>query len=176
MTSRRTRLSLETAAGSEEIVVSSLPHGWSVDRGGRAKSLELAVLADGRLSLLSEDGRQLCGRVLTEAGRGSALVSTRYGVSRVRIEDALHHRLTTSAHADDGGGEEILALMPGRVLQIATRKGEAVAPGDLLLVVEAMKMQNEIRCSKGGTVERVAVAPGEAVETGALLVAIGAEA
>ena len=176
MTVRRTRLSLDTASGAEEVVVSSSPQGWSVRRGGRATDLDVAALPDGRLSLLLENGRQLCGRVLPDGRHRGVLLSTREGIRRVRMEDALRHRLGASAETDDGSGEEIRALMPGRVLAVSTREGNKVAAGEILLVVEAMKMQNEIRCSKGGTVERVAVAPGEAVETGALLVAIGAEA
>jgi biotin carboxyl carrier protein len=175
LTVRRTRLSLETASGAEEVIVSSSPQGWSVLRGGRATGLDVAVLPDGRLSLLLEDGRQLCGRMVPDGKHRSVLLTTREGVSRVRIEDALRHRLGASAETDDGSGEEIRALMPGRVLAVSAREGDKVTAGELLLVVEAMKMQNEIRSSKGGTVDRVAVAPGEAVETGALLVAIGAE-
>lgn len=172
MTVRRTRLSLETASGAEELIVSSSPQGWSVRRGGRATGLDVAVLPDGRLSLLLEDGRQLCGRVLPDGKHRSVLLTTREGVSRVRMEDALRHRLGASAETDDGSGEEIRALMPGRVLAVSAREGSKVAAGEVLLVVEAMKMQNELRAPRDGVVERVSVGVGETIDLGDLLVVL----
>jgi biotin carboxyl carrier protein len=62
--------------------------------------------------------------------------------------------------------------MPGRVVEVSVAEGQTVAAGGILLVLEAMKMQNEIRASRGGVVARVAVAAGQAVDRGALLAAI----
>ncbi len=59
--------------------------------------------------------------------------------------------------------------MPGRVVEVAVAAGDRVEAGSLLLVLEAMKMQNEIRASRGGLVTRVVVEAGKAVEGGALL-------
>ena len=61
---------------------------------------------------------------------------------------------------------------PGRVASIAVSPGETVETGHALLVVEAMKMQNELRAPRAGTVRAVAVAAGQTVEAGALLVVI----
>ncbi|MDQ2970240.1 MAG: hypothetical protein M3R34_03780, partial [Acidobacteriota bacterium] len=132
LTVRRTRLALETASGSEEVIVSSSPKGWSVRRGEQMTELDVAVLPDGRLSLILEDGRQLSGRVLPDGRHRGVLLITREGIRRVRMEDALRHRLGASAEADDGSGEEIRALMPGRVLAVSTREGNKVAAGELL--------------------------------------------
>jgi len=169
---RRARLTLETSGGSEDVVVSSGPDGWAVERGGVRTVVDLAKLPDGRVSLVLEDGRQISGRVQPGSGRGEVLVSTRNGDVRVSIEDAVRHRLATTGDSDAGSGEEVRALMPGRVLEVAARPGESVLPGAVLLVLEAMKMQNEIRCSSAGTITRVEVSPGQAVETGFLMVSI----
>ena len=59
--------------------------------------------------------------------------------------------------------------MPGKVLRLLVRQGEAVEAGQRLLVVEAMKMQNEIRAPKSGTVEHVLVSEGQAVNAGHVL-------
>lgn len=75
----------------------------------------------------------------------------------------------TSAH---GGPTEIKAIIPGRVVAISVVPGEAVTAGQQLLVVEAMKMQNELRAPREGTIERVAVAPGRTIEVGDLLIVI----
>jgi biotin carboxyl carrier protein len=67
---------------------------------------------------------------------------------------------------------EVRAIIPGRVASLAVESGEAVEIGQALLVVEAMKMQNEIRAPRGGILRGVFVAAGQTVEAGALLVVI----
>jgi biotin carboxyl carrier protein len=62
--------------------------------------------------------------------------------------------------------------MPGRIVEVRVAPGDRVEPGALLLVLEAMEMQNEIRARAGGAVIRVSVSPGEAVERGAPLLAL----
>ena len=59
--------------------------------------------------------------------------------------------------------------MPGKVVRLLAKAGDAVEAGQGLLVVEAMKMQNEIRSPKRGTVERVLVTEGQAVNAGEVL-------
>src|SRR5262245_37109509 len=63
----------------------------------------------------------------------------------------------------------VRAPMPGRIVEVAVSPGQAVASGSLLLVVEAMKMQNELLASGPGRVEAVLVRVGDAVERGAEL-------
>jgi biotin carboxyl carrier protein len=64
-------------------------------------------------------------------------------------------------------------MIPGRVVAVAVARGDIVAAGQTLLVVEAMKMQNELRTPRDGTIERVAVAVGETIDLGDLLVVLG---
>jgi biotin carboxyl carrier protein len=71
-----------------------------------------------------------------------------------------------------GGPVEIRAIIPGRVIAVAVVPGDAVAAGDPLLVVEAMKMQNELRAPRSGTVARVQVGAGSTVEVGDVLVVL----
>ena len=63
----------------------------------------------------------------------------------------------------------LAAPMPGLVVQVAVQEGDDVAAGDTVLIVEAMKMENELRAAATARVTRVRVAPGEAVEKGQLL-------
>lgn len=74
--------------------------------------------------------------------------------------------------AGTAGQLEIRAIIPGRIVAVSVRPGEAVEPGQQLLVLEAMKMQNEIRAARSGTVEQVRAAVGQNVEVGDLLVVI----
>ena len=63
-------------------------------------------------------------------------------------------------------------MIPGRVLDVAVRAGEVVEAGQRVLVIEAMKMQNELRAPRGGVVTEVRVAAGQTVELGDLMLTI----
>lgn len=143
---------------------------------GRTVEAEAKRLPDGRLSLLFDDGRQVCGRVLARNG-GEVEVSTGAGSRRIALAEPLRDRLAhpAGAGAGESEGEEVRALMPGRVVEVAVCPGDRVEPGGLLLVLEAMKMQNEIRAVRGGRVVHVEVVPGRPVEGGARLVVLQAE-
>jgi biotin carboxyl carrier protein len=71
-----------------------------------------------------------------------------------------------------GSGGVIKALMPGRVVRVLVAKGETVRKGAGLLILEAMKMENEIQAPADGVVEEVLVEPGQTVESGAELMHI----
>ena len=77
-----------------------------------------------------------------------------------------------AASAAPAAGEQICAPMPGNILKINVAPGQKVEEGDVLIVLEAMKMENEIVATKSGTVAQVAVSKGAVVETGAPLVVI----
>ena len=78
-----------------------------------------------------------------------------------------------AAAAVTGAGEPIVAPMPGNILKINVSAGQAVKEGDVLVVLEAMKMENEILAPKNGTITQVMVSKGTTVDTGAPLVVIG---
>lgn len=67
------------------------------------------------------------------------------------------------------GRQQVVAPMPGKVVRVLVKAGDRVETGQGLLVVEAMKMQNEIRSPKGGTVERLHVKEGQLVNAGEVL-------
>lgn len=69
-------------------------------------------------------------------------------------------------------GEVVKSPMPGNILKINVSNGQKVNEGDVLLILEAMKMENEVVATKGGTVAQIVVAKGAVVETGAPLVVI----
>lgn len=69
-------------------------------------------------------------------------------------------------------GEVITSPMPGNILKINVTQGQKVNEGDVLIVLEAMKMENEISATKSGTVAQISVTKGAVVETGTPLVVI----
>jgi biotin carboxyl carrier protein len=162
--------------GPEQIAIALEGSRCVFTLGARTEQAEATRLPDGRLSLLFEDGRQVCGRVTTE-GEGEVEVTTGAGCRRIALAEPLRDRLA-HASGDSAMGdedEEVCAPMPGRVVEVAVAAGDLVSAGGLLLVLEAMKMQNEIRSVRGGRVLRVGVEPGRPVDGGARLVVLRAE-
>ena len=95
----------------------------------------------------------------------------------VEIEPAARAQLRERASRTDGAGargvaSELHAMIPGRVLSIGVAVGDAVEAGDAVMIIEAMKMQNELRVPRAGVVSRIVVAPGGTVELGDLLIAL----
>ncbi|HEX5239738.1 MAG TPA: biotin/lipoyl-containing protein, partial [Candidatus Limnocylindrales bacterium] len=74
--------------------------------------------------------------------------------------------------AGASGPMEVRAIIPGVVVSVAVRVGDPVAAGQELLAIEAMKMQNELRAPREGTIQRIAAAVGSRIEVGDVLVVI----
>jgi biotin carboxyl carrier protein len=93
--------------------------------------------------------------------------------SYVRVES---ERMRSAEQAKKGGAKggdkAVKSPMPGRVVKVLVARGDAVQPGQGLLVLEAMKMENEVRARAAGVVAEIHVAPGTAVEGGAKLVTL----
>jgi biotin carboxyl carrier protein len=96
------------------------------------------------------------------------------GVFHVAVEDARTHaaRAQTAAARGREGSRLVKAVMPGIVREVLAARGEAVEKGQPLLILEAMKMQNEVRAPEAGAVRAVHVKKGDTVEKGAKLVEI----
>jgi len=105
--------------------------------------------------------------VVLRDGAGGWRIGWLGRTTRVELVDPLTH-LAEQAHgeAGKGGRKVIAAMMPGRVVSVAVEEGDTVEAGAPLVVLEAMKMQNEIQAEHAGTVRKVHVAAGEAVEGG----------
>ena len=94
------------------------------------------------------------------------------------VEDAARADLRSRASRDRtvagqaGGPLEIRAIIPGRIAGVSVTPGDPVEAGQLLLAVEAMKMQNELRAPRAGTVSRIPLGVGSTVEVGDVLVVL----
>ena len=92
-------------------------------------------------------------------------------VIRARASDARKRRIAREGAGPDGP-VQIAAPMPGRVVKVLTAEGTAVTRGDGIIVLEAMKMENELKAPRDGIVASVLVEEGQGVESGALLATI----
>ncbi len=90
----------------------------------------------------------------------------------VTLSDPKRLRGTTSGADDASGKVEIKTAMPGKVVRILKTVGDAVEKGDGVIVVEAMKMQNEMKSPKDGAIKEIRVSEGDTVGAGDVLVVI----
>jgi len=135
---------------------------------------QLHRLRDGRY-VLTAGARRV--EVVVEPQPNGALAVTLDGHTRVvRVQDeaALLKERFGIREEDAAGGGAVHAPMPGLVLRILVEPGQSVSPGDGLVVLEAMKMENELKAPKAGTVAAVHATEGDAVNKGALLVSLEA--
>ena len=123
---------------------------------------QLSVRVDGKVVDLTIEGAP------PEIGAVASGHRSYVRVESERMRSAEQARNTTSA----GGDKVVKSPMPGRVVKVLVEKGEAVAPGQGLLVLEAMKMENEVRARVVGTVAEVHVIAGATVEGGAKLLTL----
>ncbi len=91
------------------------------------------------------------------------------GEQRARLRERATRAIGDRAR---GGPLELRAIIPGRVVSVDVAEGDAVEAGQRVLVIEAMKMQNELRSPRAGTIARLAVGAGQTVELGDLLVVV----
>ena len=91
----------------------------------------------------------------------------------LQVEDALRKRLASAAGGRPATrGEAIRAPIAGKVVKLVVAVGDTVAAGASVIVIEAMKMENELAAERGGTVSAIHKAAGQAVDTGDLLIEI----
>lgn len=139
---------------------------------GRQFDVDARRTAPGIYSLLVGEASYVADVSETDGGAVVDVGGERYAVA---IEEATRHTIRTHGGAAGGTGVQALtAPLPGRVTHVAVREGDAVRAGDPLLVIEAMKMENELRASVTGTVSEVRVQAGQAVNGGDVLVIVTA--
>ena len=137
---------------------------------GAERIVDARPLRPGTWSLLV-DGASFV--VDLEPRRGAVAASVGASEVQLAVEDALHRRLAHAAGARAAPrGESIRAPIAGKVVKVLVAPGDQVAAGSAVIVLEAMKMENELVAERGGTVKAVHKQAGQAVDTGDLLIEI----
>ena len=158
--------------GDRELEVEVLRHGsgYRVRVGDRWLEADLIQVGSYARSLRLEDGTQYS---LIDHREGSTHEIS-LGGSTVYV-DVIDPAAAKRRRREDemGASGVVKALMPGRVVRVLVAKGDAVRKGAGLLILEAMKMENEIQAPADGTVDELFVSAGQTVEAGADLVHIG---
>ena len=144
--------------------------GYLVRLGDRAMFAELVDAGPFVRSLRLEDGTQLDLVHHRDGDRHE--ISLPNSTVSLELVDPLALRRRRREDEVSGGGV-VKALMPGRIVRVMVSKGDAVRKGAGLLILEAMKMENEIQSPADGVVEELFVEPGQTVEAGAELVRVG---
>jgi len=138
---------------------------------GEPLPIDLAPKGLGPVRSVRLEGRSL--RILPERdGDGGWILELRGRRHRLEVLDAgeVAMRRARARAPDSGRPPPLRAPMPGLVVRIEVQEGELVEAGQGILIVEAMKMENELRASAGGRVRTVRVREGEAVEKDQILI------
>ncbi len=160
-----------TADGTDRTVAIDGPQPdgrFKITLDGAERIVDAKQLRPGTWSLIL-DGRQF----VVDLDRRRAGIAASVGASEalLTVEDALHRRLASAAGTrTQARGESIRAPIAGKVVKVLVAVGDQVAAGSPVIVLEAMKMENELIAERGGTVASISKAAGQAVDTGDLLV------
>jgi biotin carboxyl carrier protein len=140
---------------------------WKVSLDGQPVNADAVEIDSHTLSLLI-DGQSYEVHIV-ESPDGMLKLQTDLQEFAAEVTDPRAWRGRRQGALEAEGRQQVVAPMPGKVVRLLVQAGDKVEAGQGLLVVEAMKMQNEIRSPKGGTVERLHVTEGQPVNAGEVL-------
>jgi acetyl/propionyl-CoA carboxylase alpha subunit len=155
---------------------------FTLSVNGREHQIEIhgnSVLVDGQPFVIGvENGVLTVDGIVYEVSldEGSAVVDGQeYQIQAagMAVRAAAPRKAPARKKQAAAGADAVTAMMPGAILRVLVDEGDEVQSGDVVVILEAMKMENEIHAHKSGVVTRVHVAPGDSVENDQALVEIG---
>jgi len=154
-----------------ELAIEELPDAGSfeINLGGKKINADLRQAGPASYSVII--GNRSFDLDVIRQGEDFVVVS-RNGATRLTLEDARRRMMNARGGREVSGKAQMRAMMPGRVLSVAVKVGDEVKANQGVLVIEAMKMENELKSPKAGKVVEVKVAAGQTVEKGELLIVI----
>ena len=155
----------------ESVEITGAGGAYRVTIGDQVWEVDARPTAPGIYSLLIGGASYVAD--VNEQG-GVSVVHVGAETYTVQVEEHTRYLIRTQGGATaQRGARTLTAPLPGRITHVAVKPGEAVAPGDTLVVIEAMKMENEFKASAAGRVVEVRVAPGQIVNAGDVLLVLG---
>jgi biotin carboxyl carrier protein len=162
------QLSGPSGAAKRVVELERAENSWRISMDGQPIDADVTEVAPYTFSIL------LHGRVhevrVAPASNGMLQIQDGLQAFTAEVVDPRAWRGRRHGGAEAEGRQLVAAPMPGKVVRVLVKVGDKVEAGQGLVVVEAMKMQNEIRSPKSGTVERVLANEGQAVNNGDVLV------
>jgi len=167
-------MDLCATAGSAEFSVAVEADGtqWRIKIDGRTVVADAVRVKPGTWSLII-DGRSML--VDVDPSKEPPQFHTHQAVTPILLENAQRKKLAAQMSKAGGGkrkGEILKAPIAGRVVKVLVEVGYVATAGEILVILEAMKMENEIKCTHDGVVASVDVSDGASVETGAKLLSL----
>jgi len=164
---------IEVGGRVRRVVVARAGASFAVTVDGRTRQVDATRIDAHTLSLIV-DGVWPKDVVVTPGPGAGRLTATIDGVPvAVSLNGTRGRgRGRSEAGAGVGGSGRVSAPMPGKIVRVLVAAGDTVRAGQPLAVIEAMKMENELRAGRGGIVAEVRARQGDSVDTGALLVVI----
>ncbi len=153
-----------------QIDIERVEKGYQATVDGEAFALDVAMTARDVLSILHNGHHYEAKREYSLLGETHLIVGSERFLAEVRDPRSLRSR--RAAAGQEAGPAKITAPMPGKVVRTMVAVGDEIEAGQGIIVVEAMKMQNEIKSPKKGKVTKIAVAESALVNAGDLLVII----
>jgi biotin carboxyl carrier protein len=184
------QLDVEVNGRLKRVIVTRTNGRFVVTIDSRAWVVDAATIGKHVLSMLIENGSEAAsisadpehpssGRIISrELSVAADPVSGRlvFGIGPVPLAVSVNNGRRHFGRRDDARGsagpQRIVAPMPGKIVRVLGQVGDTVAQRQPVVVIEAMKMENELRASRGGTLSEVRVEPGQSVDAGTLLAII----
>ena len=157
----RVRARIEDASGVREMCIELIDARGNGERDVRLGDAAIAAWV----------GPELPAGVGGSGGSGERQVEVGRGIATVRAVREIDAWL--SGGDDAAGSGAVSVAMPGRVVKVLAQVGEAVEKGQPVMIIEAMKMENEVKARRAGVVQVVHVKEGDSVEGGKILLEIG---
>ena len=168
---------IEVNGRSRAVKVERTGSRYRIESDGRVDLVDVAHVDRTTISIIVGGDRETSHEASLLDGRepGEVEVYLRAGVVRTRVAGAPGQRRWQAGAAGlgaAGGAGRVTAPMPGKIVKVLVKPGDHVTARQGLIVIEAMKMENELRAARDGQVKDILVAEGDLVEAGRLLTVI----
>ena len=173
-------MTLEIVVGERVRRVSVTQHGalLQVTLDGHTHLVDARRIGDNVLSLLLQANgdarpvRSIDAALVSRNGNGELDVHVGGRTIPLQVREPSSRSSRGGSGTAGAGPQRVVSPMPGKIVRVLVKAGDEVKPRQGLVVVEAMKMENELRAAREGRVREVAVVEGQSVEAGAVLVVV----